>query len=230
LLVVKNYTGDILNFEMAAELAAGENIKVATVVVADDVAVENSTWTVGQRGIAGTLFVHKLAGAAAEAGKSLDEVKRIGDKVAAHVHSMGVSLSPCIVPAAGKPSFVLGENEMEVGLGIHGEPGTHRAPLASAHDVVAHLLGKILAKDFAKNAEVAVLVNGLGGTPLMELCVLNNEVHDQLKAKGIKVYKTWMGNYMTSLEMAGFSISVLVLDAELKALLDAPANTPAYIC
>jgi len=230
LLVVKNYTGDILNFEMAAELAAGEDIKVATVVVADDVAVENSTWTVGQRGIAGTLFVHKLAGAAAEAGKSLDEVKRIGDKVAASVHSMGVSLSPCIVPAAGKPSFVLGENEMEVGLGIHGEPGTHRAPLASAHDIVAQLLEKILAKDFAKNAEVAVLVNGLGGTPLMELCVLNNEVHDQLKAKGITVYKTWMGNYMTSLEMAGFSISVLKLDAELKALLDAPANTPAYIC
>ncbi len=230
LLVVKNYTGDVLNFEMAAELAEGENIKVATVVVADDVAVENSTWTVGQRGIAGTLFVHKLAGAAAEAGKSLEEVQKIGQKVANSVHSMGVSLSPCIVPAAGKPSFELGENEMEVGLGIHGEPGTHRAPLASAHDVVAHLLGKILAKDFVTGGEVAVLVNGLGGTPLMELCVLNNEVHDQLKAKGITVYKTWMGNYMTSLEMAGFSISVLKLDAELKALLDAPANTPAYIC
>lgn len=228
LLVIKNYTGDVMNFDMAAELAEGDGIKVAKVVVADDVAVENSTWTVGQRGIAGTIFVHKIAGAAAEAGKSLEEVQKVAQKVCDNVHSMGVSLTPCIVPAAGKPSFVLAENEMEVGLGIHGEPGTHRAPLASAHDIVEHLLGKILANGFVKNEEVAVLVNGLGGTPLMELCVLNNEVYDQLTAKGIKIYKTWMGNYMTSLEMAGFSVSVLKLDAETKAYLDAKAVTPAY--
>jgi len=228
LLVIKNYTGDVMNFEMAAEMAEADGIKVDKVVVADDVAVENSTWTVGQRGIAGTIFVHKIAGAAAEKGASLAEVKRIAEKVCANMHSMGVSLTPCTVPAAGKPSFELAENEMEVGLGIHGEPGTHRAPVETAKDVVDHLLAKILAKDFAKNAEVVVMVNGLGGTPQMELCVINNDLHNALAAKGITVYKTLLGNYMTSLEMAGFSITVLILDAELKALLDAPAKTPAY--
>jgi phosphoenolpyruvate---glycerone phosphotransferase subunit DhaK len=228
LLVIKNYTGDVMNFEMAAEMAEAEGIKVDKVIVADDVAVENSTWTVGQRGIAGTIFVHKIAGAAAERGADLAEVKRIAEKVCANMHSMGVSLTPCTVPAAGKPSFELAENEMEVGLGIHGEPGTHRAPIETSKEVVDHLLAKILANGFVKNEEVVVLVNGLGGTPQMELCVINNDLHNALEAKGIKIYKTLLGNYMTSLEMAGFSITVLKVDAELKALLDAPAKTPAY--
>lgn len=229
LLVVKNYTGDVMNFEMAAEMAAMENIKVASVLVNDDVAVENSTWTTGRRGIAGTILVHKIAGAAAEKGLELEEVKRIGEKVVQNIRSMGMSLTPCTVPAAGKPSFVLAEDEMEVGLGIHGEPGTHRAKIQPAHEIVAHLLDKILTDLGAKSGdEVCVLVNGLGGTPLMELYIMNDEVHKQLAAKGIKVYKTIVGNYMTSLEMAGASISVLRLDDELKTYLDAKADTPAF--
>ncbi|SCY43205.1 dihydroxyacetone kinase subunit DhaK [Alkaliphilus peptidifermentans] len=229
LLVVKNYTGDILNFEMASELAAEEGIKVESVVVNDDVAVENSTWTTGRRGVAGTVLVHKIAGAAAEKGKSLEEVKAIAEKVNANVRSMGMSLTPCTVPAAGKPGFQLADDEMEVGLGIHGEPGTHRAKITSAKEIVSHLMEKILKDiDINSGEEVAVLVNGLGGTPLMELYIVNNEVAEILNEKGIKIYKTIVGNYMTSLEMAGFSISILKLDEELKELLDSKADTPGF--
>lgn len=230
LLVIKNYTGDVLNFEMAAEMAEAEGIKLDKVVVNDDVAVENSTWTTGRRGIAGTLFVHKIAGAKAETGADLAAVKAVAEKVIASVRSMGMALAPCTVPAAGKPSFVLGDNEMEIGMGIHGEPGTHRDTVRSADEIATHLLDKILT-DLPVQAgeEVAVLVNGLGGTPLMELYVINRKVAEILAAKGIKTTKTFVGNYMTSLEMAGFSISILKLDEELKTLLLAPADTPAWV-
>lgn len=230
LLVIKNYTGDVMNFEMAAEMAAADGIEVEKVVVADDVAVENSTWTVGRRGIAGTVFVHKIAGAKAEAGGSLAEVKEVAEKVIANVRSMGMALSPCTVPAAGKPSFELGEKEVEIGMGIHGEPGTHREEIKTADEIVTHLLDKILAEDIVHSGdEVAVLVNGLGATPLMELYVANRKVAEILAEKGIETVKTFVGNYMTSLEMAGFSISVLKLDAEMKKLLLAPADTPALV-
>jgi dihydroxyacetone kinase-like protein len=229
LLVIKNYTGDIMNFEMAGEMAEAEGIKVASVVVNDDVAVENSTWTTGRRGIAGTIFVHKIAGAAAEKGMDLEEVIRVAEKVIANVRSMGMSLTPCTVPAVGKPGFELLEDEMEVGLGIHGEPGTHREKVKSAAEIVKDLMDKILADmTLNENDEVAVMINGLGGTPLMELYIANNEVDKLLKEKKIQTYKTIVGNYMTSLEMAGFSVTLLKLDDELKELLDCRADTPAY--
>ncbi len=230
LLVIKNYTGDIMNFEMAAEMAEADNIKVAKVVVNDDVAVENSTWTTGRRGIAGTVFVHKIAGAKAEEGADLAEVQKVAEKVIANVRSMGMALSPCTVPAAGKPSFILDENEVEIGIGIHGEPGTHRESIRTADETAEHLLNKILGDIEIKSGdEVAVMVNGLGGTPLMELYVVNRKVAAMLAEKNIKIAKTYVGNYMTSLEMAGFSITVLKLDSELKELLFAPADTPALV-
>lgn len=230
LLVIKNYTGDIMNFEMAAEMADADGIKVAKVVVNDDVAVENSTWTTGRRGIAGTVFVHKIAGAKAETGADLAEVQQTAEKVIANVRSMGMALSPCTVPAAGKPSFTLAENEVEIGMGIHGEPGTHREAIRTADETAEHLLGKIFADlALAAGDEVAVMVNGLGGTPLMELYVVNRKVAALLAEKNIITAKTYVGNYMTSLEMAGFSITILKLDSELKELLFAPADTPALV-
>ena len=174
LLVVKNYTGDVMNFEMAEELAQGEGIQVKHVVTNDDVAVKDSLYTVGRRGVAGTIFVHKIAGAKAEAGGSLDEVQAVAQKVIDNVRTMGVALTPCMVPAAGKPGFTLGEDEMEVGIGIHGEPGTHREAVRPADEIVDHLLDRILADIDYAGHEVAVMVNGSGGTPLMELFILNN--------------------------------------------------------
>jgi dihydroxyacetone kinase-like protein len=230
LLVIKNYTGDIMNFEMAAEMAEADGLKVDKVVVNDDVAVENSTWTTGRRGIAGTVFVHKIAGAKAEAGGNLAEVKRVAEKVIANVRSMGMALAPCTVPEVGKPSFTLEENEVEIGMGIHGEPGTHREEIRKADDIVDHLLGKILADmNLITGDEVAVLVNGLGGTPLMELYVANRRIAEVLGAMDINIVNTFIGNYMTSIEMAGFSISLIKLDDELKELLLAPADTPALV-
>ncbi len=229
LLIIKNYTGDVMNFEMAAEMAEDEDIEVAKVVVADDVAVENSTWTTGRRGIAGTIFVHKIAGAKAEQGAGLAEVKAVAEKVIANVRSMGMAIAPCTVPAVGKPSFELTEEEVEIGIGIHGEPGTHREKVSSANATVDQLLDKILAEGIYNDGdEVAVMVNGMGGTPLSELYIANLEVANVLAGKGIKIAKTIVGNYMTSLDMEGFSISLLKLDDELKALLEAPADTPAF--
>lgn len=229
LLVVKNYTGDVMNFDMAKEMAEMEGIKVDSVIVDDDVAVENSTWTIGRRGIAGTIFVHKLAGAKAETGATLEEVKAVAEKVINNVRSMGMALTPCTVPAAGKPNFILDENEMEIGMGIHGEPGTHREELKAADEIVTHLMDKILADmNLEKGDEVAILVNGLGGTPLMEQFIINRKVNKILEEKNINIYKTILGEYMTSIEMAGFSISLLKLDDELKVLLDAKADTPAF--
>jgi len=174
--------------------------------------------------------VHKLAGAKAEAGGSLAEVKAVAEKVIANVRSMGMALSPCTVPEAGKPSFTLAENEVEIGMGIHGEPGTHREAIRTADETVDHLLGKILADlTLVSGDEVAVMVNGLGGTPLMELYVVNRRVAEVLESKGVKTVKTYVGNFMTSIEMAGFSISVIKLDAEMKQLLLDPADTPALV-
>ena len=230
LLVIKNYTGDVMNFEMAADMARDEDIEVDQVIVADDVAVENSTWTTGRRGIAGTIFVHKLAGACAEAGGSLAEVKAVAEKVIANVRSMGMAVDACTVPAAGKPSFDLAEDEIEIGIGIHGEPGTHREKIGTVNDISDTLLTKILAEGiYNEGDEVAVMVNGMGGTPLMELFVANKHINKVLTDKGIKIYKTLVGNYMTSLDMEGFSITLLKLDDEMKKFLDAPADTPAFV-
>lgn len=229
LLIIKNYTGDIINFEMAAEeVEEDDNIMTRKVVVADDVAVENSTWTAGRRGVAGTVFVHKIAGAKAESGADLDEVAATAQKAADNVRTMGMAINPSTIPAAGIPGFSLGEDEMEVGIGIHGEPGVRKQKLTSANKIVDVLLEKILADLDYHNSEVAVLVNGCGGTPLMELYIVYNHLADVLKDKGIKVYKALVGNYMTSLEMEGFSISLLRLDDEMKQLLDEKAETPAF--
>jgi len=229
LLIIKNYTGDVMNFEMAREMAQMEGIEVDEVIVNDDVAVENSTWTQGRRGIAGTVFVHKIAGAKAQEGASLQEVKRVAEKVITNVRSMGMALTPCTVPAAGKPSFILAEDEMEIGIGIHGEPGTHREKIKPADEIVEHLMEKIINDlPYKENDEVAVMINGLGATPLMELYVANRKVAEILEDKKIKVYKTYVGEFMTSLEMSGFSITMLKLDEELKTLLDAKADTPAF--
>ncbi len=228
LMVVKNYTGDVMNFEMAADMAEMEGISVKHVVTNDDVAVKDSLYTIGRRGVAGTIFVHKIAGAKAEEGASLDEVQAVAQKVIDHVRTMGAAITPCTVPAAGKPGFELEEDEMEVGIGIHGEPGTHREKIRQADEIVDHLLEQILADIDYTGSEVAVMVNGAGATPLMELFIINNRVADVLAEKGIKVYKTFVGEYMTSIEMQGFSLSLLRLDEEMKRLLDAPADTPAW--
>lgn len=228
LMVVKNYTGDVMNFEMAAEMAEMEGIQVKHVVTNDDVAVKDSLYTVGRRGVAGTIFVHKIAGALAEAGGTLDEVQAVAQKVIDNVRTMGAAIEPCTVPAAGKPGFELSDDEMEVGIGIHGEPGTHRESMKTADEIVDMLLAQILADIDYTGSEVAVMINGAGATPLMELFIINNHVADVLADKGIKVCKTMVGEYMTSIEMQGFSISLLRLDDELKKLLDAPADTPAW--
>ena len=201
LMVVKNYTGDVMNFEMAADMAEMEGISVKHVVTNDDVAVKDSLYTIGRRGVAGTIFVHKIAGAKAEEGASLDEVQAVAQKVIDHVRTMGAAITPCTVPAAGKPGFELEEDEMEVGIGIHGEPGTHREKIRQADEIVDHLLEQILADIDYTGSEVAVMVNGAGATPLMELFIINNRVADVLAEKGIKVYKTFVGEYMTSIEM-----------------------------
>lgn len=230
LLVIKNYSGDVMNFKMAAELAEMEGIKVESVLVKDDVAVEDSTFSAGRRGIAGTVFVHKIAGAAATIGKNLEEVKALAEKAIANIRTMGMAMTPCILPGVGKEGFELGPDEVEIGMGIHGEPGISREKLRPARDIAAELLGKVLEDFNYANREVAVMVNGLGGTPLMELFIVYNELEKLLAARNIKIYKSYVGNYMTSLEMAGCSITLFGMDEELKMLLDVPAYTPAFKC
>ena len=229
LLVVKNYSGDVMNFEMAAELAETDGVKTRSVIVNDDVAVENSTYTTGRRGIAGTVFVHKIAGALAERGADLDAVAAVAQKVVDNVRSMGFALSPCIIPANGRPGFDLGDGEMEFGLGIHGEPGVRRAPVENADSLAMSLLAVVFDDlPFRKGDRVAVLVNGLGGTPLMELYILNRSVAALCRERGLTVAKTYVGNFMTSLEMAGASVSLLRLDPELESLLADPSDAPAF--
>lgn len=197
LMIIKNYTGDVMNFEMAREMAEMEGIKVAQVITNDDVAVDGSLYTVGRRGVAGTVFVHKIAGALAESGGELGEVQAVAEKVIANVRTMGMAIRPCTVPASGVPGFELSDEEMEVGIGIHGEPGTHREALKTADEIVDMLMDKILADIDYNGSEVAVMINGAGATPLMELFIVNNRVADILADKGIKVHKTFVGEYMT---------------------------------
>jgi dihydroxyacetone kinase-like protein len=225
LFIVKNYSGDMMNFQMAAEMVDHDN---ATVIVNDDVAVENSTYTTGRRGVAGTLIVERLVGAAAERGDSLPDLKKLGDSVNKATASMGVALTSCTVPAAGKPTFQIGVDEMEMGVGIHGEPGRKRVKVGSADDIAAELTGAIL-KDLslARGQEVILLVNGFGGTPLMELYVMVNSTLKVLGASGVKVARYLTGSYVTSLEMAGCSITVTAADASTLALWDSPVHTPA---
>lgn len=227
LMVIKNYSGDIMNFGLSQDLAEMEDIQVESVVVRDDVAVPDSTYSTGRRGIAGTVFVHKIAGAKAETGASLEEVKAAAQKAVNNIRSMGMAMSPCILPAVGKPGFTLEEDEVEVGMGIHGEPGVARRKIMTARETAEALLDKILEDYDYSGSEVALLVNGLGGTPLMELYILNKEVNELLAEKGIRVYRTLVGNYMTALDMTGCSLTLMKLDRELKELLDAPCLTPA---
>jgi dihydroxyacetone kinase-like protein len=227
LLIIKNYSGDIMNFGLAKELAEEEGIETDSVVVKDDVAVPDSTYSTGRRGIAGTVFVHKIAGAKAEQGGSLQDVKLAAQKVIDNVRSMGMAMTSCILPGVGKPGFILEENEIEIGMGIHGEPGVEKTKIMTASEIANILLGKIISDYDYSGSEAAVMINGLGATPLMELYILNNEIEKLLSAKGIAIHRTFVGNFMTSLEMAGCSVSLLKLDAELKELLDYPCDTPA---
>lgn len=229
LLVVKNYTGDVLNFEMAGELAEAEGIRVEQVIVNDDIAVKDSENTIGRRGVAGTVFVHKAAGAKAEQGASLDEVKEAAEKTIAQVRSMGMALTPCTVPDAGKPSFHLDEDEMEIGIGIHGEAGTERKKIASAKEIANELTNHIIKDaDLSAGDEVVVMINGMGSTPEMELFIVNGHVNDLLKEKQISIYDTYVGEFMTSLEMAGFSITLLKVDTEIKQLLAETSEAVAF--
>jgi dihydroxyacetone kinase-like protein len=227
--VVKNYTGDVMNFEMAAELAEAETgARVVSVVIDDDVAVQDSTWTAGRRGVGATVLLEKIAGAAAEQGRSLDDVAEVARTVNANSRSMGLALTSCTLPAVGHPSFDLGDDEMELGVGIHGEPGRERIPLAPAQDIAAMLLEPILADlPFRSGEGVVCFVNGLGGTPLIELYVMFNEVRKILAGHGVQIARSLVGSYITSLDMAGTSVTLLRVDDELLSLWDAPVRTPA---
>lgn len=228
LAIVKNYTGDVLNFETAVELAEAEGGRVATVLVNDDVAVEDSLYTAGRRGVAGTVCVEKIAGAAAERGDDLDAVAGVARRVVENVRSMGVALTACTVPHVGKPSFDLGDDEIEVGIGIHGEPGRRRVPVAPADEVARMLLDPV-ADDLGLGGgeDVLLFVNGMGGTPLSELYVVYRRARSLLEERGVRVTRSLVGNYVTSLEMQGASVTVLRLDDELTTLWDAPVRTPA---
>ena len=229
ILIIKNYTGDIMNFEMAEELADMEGIRIDKVIVNDDIAMEDSTYTIGRRGVAGTVFIHKITGGAAEDGLSIEEVKRIAEKAVKNTKTLGMSMGPCVVPASGKASFHLEEDEIEMGLGIHGEPGTHKEKLKTADEHVEYMLNKILDEHkLSENDRVAVMINGLGATPLMELYIVNRKVSEMLQERKIEISETLVGNYMTSLEMPGFSITILKLDKELEKYLKFKAETPAY--
>ncbi len=225
--IVKNYTGDVMNFEMAADLARGEDIQVESVVTNDDVAVKDSLYTAGRRGVGVTVLLEKMAGAAAERGHSLAEVKAVAEKVNANGRSMGMALTSCTVPHAGKPTFELPEDEMEIGIGIHGEPGRTRMKIASAHEIV-EMMATAIVDDlpYQSGDQVLAFVNGMGGTPLIELYVIYNELNNFLKGRGITITRNLIGSYITSLEMAGCSITLVKLDDQLTQLWDAPVKTP----
>ena len=225
--IVKNYTGDVLNFEMAADLARAEGIEVEAVVTDDDVAVQDSLYTAGRRGVGVTVLLEKMVGAAAEKKASLKEVKAVAEKVNAQGRSMGMALTSCTVPHAGKPTFDLPEDQMEIGIGIHGEPGRKRLHVASAKEIAAMLMEPILGDlPYKSGDDVLVFMNGMGGTPLIELYVMYNEVNEILKGKGIKIVRNLIGSYITSLEMQGCSITLVKMDDHLLKLWDAPVKTP----
>ena len=227
--IVKNYTGDVMNFEMAAELAAAETgVEVVSVVTDDDVAVQDSLYTAGRRGVGGTVVLEKIAGAAAEQGRSLSEVADVATIVNANGRSMGMALTSCTVPAAGKPTFDLGEGEMEIGIGIHGEPGRRRVPLAPAREIAAMLVEPIVSDlPFTNGDAVIAFVNSMGGTPLIELYLMYNEVASILSGHGVEIARSLVGPYITSLEMAGCSVTLVKVTDDLLALWDAPVKTPA---
>lgn len=224
--IVKNYTGDVMNFEMAAEMAEAETgVTVASIVTNDDVAVEDSTWTAGRRGVGVTVMLEKIVGAAAEEGRDLAAVTALANRVNEAGRSMGMALTSCTVPAAGKPTFDLPDDMMEIGVGIHGEPGRHRVPLAGAASIAQQLVDPILADlDFGKGPVIAML-NGMGGSPLIELYLMYGEVAALLEKAGVSVARTLVGNYITSLDMAGCSLTLLKADDEMLTLWDAPVNT-----
>jgi len=231
LLIIKNYSGDMMNFKNAAYLASEDGIKVDYVKVDDDIAVKDSLYTVGRRGVAGTVLVHKIAGAAAESGLSLEEVKKVAEKAVSNVRSLGFAFSSCTVPAKGTPTFEIAEDEMEFGVGIHGEPGIKREKIATADELSERIVDSILEDikiDDKNTEEVAVLINGFGGTPLQELYLFNNSVTAELVKKNIKISRIFVGNYMTSIDMQGASVSIMKLDEELKTLLSKESDTPAF--
>jgi phosphoenolpyruvate---glycerone phosphotransferase subunit DhaK len=225
LFIVKNYEGDVMNFDMAREMSGRT---VATVITDDDVAVETSTFSTGRRGVAGTLIVEKIVGAAAEEGRGLADLKALGDRVNAVTRSIGIALTSCTVPAAGKPTFELGDDEMEVGVGIHGEPGRRRVKLKSANEIATEMVGAI-ASDLGDRlrGEVILLINGFGGTPLSELYLMYDAVRKRLEPAGCTIARSLVGNFVTSLDMAGCSVTVSLLDAEMLRLWDAPVHTAA---
>jgi len=226
--IVKNYTGDVMNFELAAELAQAEGIEVASVVIADDVAVQDSLYTAGRRGVGGTVLAEKIVGAAAEEGQDLASVTALCQRVQDNVRSMGMALTSCTVPAAGKPTFEIGDDEMEIGVGIHGEPGRERRKLATADEITEALLTPILEDGgFGSGDRVLAFVNGMGGTPLLELYVVYNKVAAMCRDRGVTIERNLIGSYITSLEMAGTSITLLKLDDEMLRLWDAPVHTAA---
>ncbi|MDX6410948.1 MAG: phosphoenolpyruvate---glycerone phosphotransferase subunit DhaK [Gaiellaceae bacterium] len=226
--IVKNYTGDVMNFKLAAELAEDEGIKVTSVLTNDDVAVEDSTWTAGRRGVGVTVLLEKIAGAKAEAGGTLEEVTAVAKKVNDQGRSFGVAFTSCVTPGAGSPTFDIGADEMEFGVGIHGEPGRRREKVKPASEIVADMADAILGDlDLKSGTNVLAFVNGLGGTPLIELYLIYNELTKQLEDRGLKATRNLVGDYITSLEMAGASITILALDDELTELWDAPVHTPA---
>lgn len=240
--IVNNYSGDRMSFEMATEMLDMEGVTVKTIFVDDDVAVQNSTWTVGRRGVAGNFFVIKAVGAAAEAGASLDELVELGKKVNSRLRSMGMALTGCTPPAKGKPIFTLEEDEIEMGVGIHGEPGRARQKLASANEIADEMLEAILTDRkpipgsddreepiFHEGDEVALMINGLGGTPISELYIVYGHVHEELEKRGIKIWRSYVGEYCTSLEMAGVSITLCKVDDQLKELFTAPAEIPIRV-
>jgi dihydroxyacetone kinase-like protein len=224
--IVKNYTGDVLNFQMAAELAGDDGIEVASVVVNDDVAVQDSLFTAGRRGVGATVFVEKIAGALAERGAGLAEVAAVAAEVNERSRSFGIALTSCIVPAAGKPTVELGDSEIELGIGIHGEPGRTRGPLRPASELAAAAIDAIAA-DLALDGDLLVMVNGMGGTPLIELYIVYQAVAEHIAARGGRIARNLVGNYITSLEMQGFSVTACALTPELTRLWDAPVDTPA---
>lgn len=240
--IVNNYSGDRMSFEMATEMLDMEGVNVKTIFVDDDVAVQDSTWTVGRRGVAGNFFVIKAVGAAAEEGASLDELVELGKKVNSRVRSMGMALTGCTPPAKGTPIFTLAEDEIEMGVGIHGEPGRARKKLVSANEIADEMLEAILTDRkpipgsddredpiFNEGDEVALMVNGLGGTPISELYIVYGHVHEELEKRGIKVWRSYVGEYCTSLEMAGMSITLCKVDDQLKKLFTAPAEIPIRV-
>ncbi|MDR1979535.1 MAG: dihydroxyacetone kinase subunit DhaK [Synergistaceae bacterium] len=228
LFLVKNYTGDVMNFQMAADMLKGDGIDVEQVVVNDDVAVKDSTWTAGRRGVGGTVLIEKIIGAYAQAGASLAEVKELTERLNANVRTMGTALTSCTTPAAGKPTFVLPDDEIELGIGIHGEPGRERVKQKTSSEIVEYMAGSVVDDlPFKAGDEVLAFVNGMGGTPLIELFIIYNDLKKFLDGKKIVIARNLVGNYITSLDMQGCSITLLKLDSQIKSLWDYPVNTPA---